>query len=139
MKKEGQGSTARVWGGALRPTGRESTIVKSDRLMITYVGGSTASLEMGEFRLLTDPTFDPAGEEYVTPVCALRKTEGPTLKPEMLGRVDAVLLSHDNHKVGLTSRKGAKRSSRHFRRRVWNIDSSGRSPDGQLHWTDHLS
>lgn len=35
-------------------------------LNITYVGGPTLLLEFGEFRLLTDPTFDPPGGEYTT-------------------------------------------------------------------------
>jgi L-ascorbate metabolism protein UlaG (beta-lactamase superfamily) len=26
---------------------------------ITYIGGPTALIEVGEWRLLTDPTFDP--------------------------------------------------------------------------------
>ena len=58
--------------------------MKSDRLMFTYVGGPTALPEMGRLRLLTDPTFYPVGEVYVTPVYALRKKEGPALEGEML-------------------------------------------------------
>ena len=65
--------------------------------MVTYVGGPTALLELGGLRLLTDPTFDPAGEEYKTPVYTLRKTAGPAVSPDSLGRIDAVLLSHDQH------------------------------------------
>jgi L-ascorbate metabolism protein UlaG (beta-lactamase superfamily) len=64
---------------------------------ITYIGGPTALLELGGLRLLTDPTFDPAGEEYPTGLYTLRKTIDPALKPESLGRIDAVLLSHDHH------------------------------------------
>ncbi|HEY7180596.1 MAG TPA: MBL fold metallo-hydrolase [Blastocatellia bacterium] len=63
----------------------------------TYIGGPSALLELGGLRLLTDPTFDPAGEEYPTGLHTLRKTMGPSLKPESLGRIDAVLLSHDHH------------------------------------------
>ena len=37
-------------------------------LRITYIGGPTALLELAGLRLLTDPTFDPAGTEYRTPV-----------------------------------------------------------------------
>ena len=71
--------------------------VERDELRITYIGGPTALLEMGGLRLLTDPTFDPAGATYTTPVYTLRKTAGPALQPAALGRVDAVLLSHDHH------------------------------------------
>jgi L-ascorbate metabolism protein UlaG (beta-lactamase superfamily) len=35
---------------------------------ITYIGGPTALIEFGGLRLLTDPTFDPAGSTYPTPV-----------------------------------------------------------------------
>ncbi len=64
---------------------------------LTYIGGSTALIELGGLRLLTDPTFDPAGSEYTTPVYVLRKTQDPALSPEALGSVDVVLLSHDHH------------------------------------------
>jgi L-ascorbate metabolism protein UlaG (beta-lactamase superfamily) len=67
------------------------------RLQVTYIGGPTALLELGGLRLLTDPTFDPGGSEYRTPIYVLRKTQGPALSPEMAGAVDAVLLSHDHH------------------------------------------
>jgi L-ascorbate metabolism protein UlaG (beta-lactamase superfamily) len=64
---------------------------------LTYIGGPTALLDFGGLRLLTDPTFDPGGTEYPTPVYVLRKTQGPALPCESVGRVDVVLLSHDHH------------------------------------------
>ena len=36
-------------------------------------------LEIGGFRLLTDPTFDPAGSEFTSGPVTLRKTVGPAL------------------------------------------------------------
>jgi L-ascorbate metabolism protein UlaG (beta-lactamase superfamily) len=66
-------------------------------LLVTYIGGPTALLELGGLRMLTDPTFDPAGSEYPTPVYVLRKTQGPALSAEAIGAVDLVLLSHDHH------------------------------------------
>jgi L-ascorbate metabolism protein UlaG (beta-lactamase superfamily) len=66
-------------------------------MRIIYLGGPTAIVEWGGARLLTDPTFDPAGETYSTPVYTLRKTLGPALEPDALGHIDAVLLSHDHH------------------------------------------
>ena len=66
-------------------------------LQVTYLGGPTALLELDGVRLLTDPTFDPAGTTYPTGLYTLRKTQGPALQPEALGRIDAVLLSHDHH------------------------------------------
>lgn len=68
-----------------------------DDLNFTYIGGPTALLELSGLRLLTDPTFDPAGTEYPTGVYTLRKTAGPAISPESLGRIDVVLLSHDHH------------------------------------------
>lgn len=52
---------------------------------------------MAGLRLLTDPTFDPAGQEYPTSAYTLRKTTDPALSPETLGSIDAILLSHDHH------------------------------------------
>jgi L-ascorbate metabolism protein UlaG (beta-lactamase superfamily) len=66
-------------------------------LKLSYIGGPTALIEVGGVRLLTDPTFDPGGTDYPTPVYTLRKTAGPAIGPESLGRIDAVLLSHDHH------------------------------------------
>lgn len=66
-------------------------------LRLTYIGGPTALLELGGLRLLTDPTFDPAGSEYPRTGYALRKTQGPAVAAEAVGAVDAVLLSHDHH------------------------------------------
>jgi L-ascorbate metabolism protein UlaG (beta-lactamase superfamily) len=69
----------------------------SVRVRLTYVGGPTALIEIGGLRLLTDPTFDPAGSEYPTPFYVLRKTQDPALAAASLGRIDFVLLSHDHH------------------------------------------
>lgn len=64
---------------------------------MTYVGGPTALLELGGVRFLTDPTFDPPGDDYTTGPVTLHKTQEPALGPPNLGRVDVVLLSHDHH------------------------------------------
>jgi len=71
--------------------------VRGAELKVTYIGGPTALLELGGLRLLTDPTFDPAGEEYKTGLYTLKKLAGPAIGLESIGRVDAVLLSHDHH------------------------------------------
>ena len=68
-----------------------------DRIAITYVGGPTILLDFGGVRLLTDPTFDPAGGEYKSGPVTLRKLTGPALSPGALGSFDYVLLSHDHH------------------------------------------
>ncbi len=63
---------------------------------ITLIGGPTALIEVGGFRLLTDPTFDPPGD-YKLPHVTLTKTSRPALSARAVGPVDAVLLSHDQH------------------------------------------
>ena len=66
-------------------------------LDMTYIGGPTALIEFGGVRLLTDPTFDPAESEYKTNIYTLRKTKGPAVNGSSIGRINAVLLSHDHH------------------------------------------
>jgi L-ascorbate metabolism protein UlaG (beta-lactamase superfamily) len=65
---------------------------------ITYIGGPTALIEIGGLRLLTDPTFDPPGKRYHFGWGTMsRKLQAPAIDPDALGRIDAVLLSHDHH------------------------------------------
>ena len=74
----------------------------ASRLRVRYLGGPTALIEIGGLRLLTDPTFDPPGA-YASGTRTLTKTMNPALSPEALGRIDAVLLSHDQHPDNLDS------------------------------------
>ena len=53
----------------------------NDQLLFTYIGGPTASIEIAGLRLLTDPTFDKAGEEYKTSIYTLHKTANPGIRP----------------------------------------------------------
>jgi len=65
---------------------------------ITHVGGPTTLIDVGGWRLLTDPTFDPAGDRYRFGFgLASRKLSGPSLAADAIGPIDAVLLSHDHH------------------------------------------
>lgn len=64
---------------------------------VTYIGGPTALIEMGGLRLLTDPTFDPAGTEYPAARYTLRKTQSPALRADALPPIDVALVSHDHH------------------------------------------
>ncbi|MFI8768153.1 MBL fold metallo-hydrolase [Streptomyces sp. NPDC053792] len=59
----------------------------------THIGGPTTILEVGGLRLLLDPTFD-APKKYKS---GLEKTKAPALGIDLIGRIDAVLLSHDQH------------------------------------------
>jgi L-ascorbate metabolism protein UlaG (beta-lactamase superfamily) len=88
-----------------------------DTLKITVISGPTALLEVGGLLVLADPTFEPPGS-YNSAV-TLTKLTGPALKPEQIGRVDAVLLSHDQH--------------------FDYLDRSGRGflPSAEIVWTSH--
>lgn len=67
------------------------------KLIATHLGTATMILEVGPFRLLTDPVFDPAGRSYgVLGIARYRRIEPPH-RPAELGRIDAVLLSHHQH------------------------------------------
>jgi L-ascorbate metabolism protein UlaG (beta-lactamase superfamily) len=66
------------------------------RAAITLIGGPTALIELEGARFLTDPTFDDPGD-YELPHVVLRKTSKPALRPEEIGAIDCVLLSHDQH------------------------------------------
>jgi len=63
---------------------------------MTLLGGPTLLIEAAGIRALTDPTFDGPGS-YPLPHATLVKTAGPALGPDRIGRVDVVLLSHDQH------------------------------------------
>jgi L-ascorbate metabolism protein UlaG (beta-lactamase superfamily) len=60
-------------------------------------GGPTVLFEHGGLRFLTDPTFDPPGEYPLGGGRVMAKTAPPNGSTADLGRVDVVLLSHDQH------------------------------------------
>ena len=65
---------------------------------ITHIGGPTALIEVDGWRLLTDPTFDAPGRRYFFGWGTMsRKLAGPAIAAADLGRIDAVLLTHDHH------------------------------------------
>jgi L-ascorbate metabolism protein UlaG (beta-lactamase superfamily) len=65
---------------------------------ITHIGGPTALIEIGDWRLLTDPTFDAPGQKYNFGWgTSSRKLAGPAIAASDLPPIDAVLLSHDHH------------------------------------------
>jgi len=69
---------------------------------LTHIGGPTALVEVAGWRLLTDPTFDPAGGKYDFGWgTGSTKTVGPAIDPSDLGPIDAVLLTHDHHEDNL--------------------------------------
>ena len=62
-----------------------------------YIGGPTAILTIGGLRLMTDPTLDPAGKSYISSggKIILDKVQSPSTTA--IGKIDVVLLSHDQH------------------------------------------
>jgi L-ascorbate metabolism protein UlaG (beta-lactamase superfamily) len=65
---------------------------------LTHIGGPTVLVEVDGLRLLTDPTFDPPGRSYRFGWgTGSRKLAGPAIAAADLGRIDAVLLTHDHH------------------------------------------
>jgi hypothetical protein len=82
------------------------------KLTVTYFGGPSALVEFAGARILTDPTFDPAGGEYTTGPVTLRKTAAPAVAAEAVD-FEFVLLSHDHH--------------------FDNLDRTGRDPGDSVH------
>lgn len=72
------------------------------KIQITHISTATLLLEIGSLRLLTDPVFDPAGGRYFFGygTHSIKLTE-PSISIKDLGKIDAVLLSHDHHEDNL--------------------------------------
>lgn len=67
-------------------------------MRITHIGGPTALIEVGGWRILTDPTFDAPGRRYNFGWgTSSKKLAGPAIPAGDLAPIDAVLLSHDHH------------------------------------------
>ncbi len=74
------------------------TPASSSTATITHIGGPTALIEVGGWRILTDPTFDPPGKRYFFGWgTTSRKLAGPAVPAADLGAIDAVLVSHHHH------------------------------------------
>jgi L-ascorbate metabolism protein UlaG (beta-lactamase superfamily) len=88
--------------------------MNSPELAVTYVGGPTAVLPIEDLRLITDPTFDPAGGEYASGTVSLHKARGPALLPDEIGPIDVALVSYDQHPDNLDhSGRAALQDVRH--------------------------
>jgi L-ascorbate metabolism protein UlaG (beta-lactamase superfamily) len=65
---------------------------------LTHIGGPTLLIEVGGWRILTDPTFDAPGKRYFFGWgTTSRKLAGPAIAADDLGPIDAVLITHDHH------------------------------------------
>ncbi len=74
------------------------------KLKITHYDTAMVRLDIGPFRLLTDPVLDAPGRVYKFPSYTLEKTLGlhdPEKLAQQIGPVDAVLLSHAQHRDNL--------------------------------------
>ncbi|MES4909296.1 MULTISPECIES: MBL fold metallo-hydrolase [unclassified Streptomyces] len=72
------------------------TSTTPEQIPIRVLGGPTALFDYGGLRFLTDPTFDEP-RDYHVPGGRLTKTAPSSSAPADLGRIDVVLLSHDEH------------------------------------------
>lgn len=69
---------------------------------ITHIDTACILLEIGNFKILTDPTLDGPGGLYYHGFGAVsRKTQQPALPADGLKDIDLILLSHDQHKDNL--------------------------------------
>jgi L-ascorbate metabolism protein UlaG (beta-lactamase superfamily) len=74
-------------------------------LRLTHIGGPTLLVELDGWRILTDPTFDAPGKRYQFGFgTSSTKVAGPAIAISELGRIDAVLLTHDHHADNLDDR-----------------------------------
>ncbi|HEY9229742.1 MAG TPA: MBL fold metallo-hydrolase [Gemmatimonadaceae bacterium] len=65
---------------------------------LTHIGGPTVLIELGPWRILTDPTFDPPGKRYPFALgTSSVKVGGPAVPVRDLPPIDVVLLTHDHH------------------------------------------
>lgn len=71
--------------------------IPTNQVRLTHIGGPTALIEIGQLRILTDPTFELAGYHYSAGLQVVSKTTSPALLPTALGSVDIILLSHEQH------------------------------------------
>ncbi|MFF0286832.1 MBL fold metallo-hydrolase [Streptomyces sp. NPDC005262] len=69
----------------------------SEHVPVHVFGGPTALFEYAGLRFLTDPTFDAPGDYPRPDGRRLTKTAPSSGRPADLGRIDVVLLSHDEH------------------------------------------
>jgi hypothetical protein len=93
VRGAGRRLRALVGDGPRRPAEHDVNGVR-----LTHVGGPTVLIEVGGWRLLTDPTCDAPGRTYSFGWgAASRKLAGPKIPVGEIGPIDAVLLTHDHH------------------------------------------
>lgn len=72
------------------------------KIVITLIDTACILLDIGGYRILTDPVFDPPGSYYHFGFGSIsKKYSTPAILPETLGKVDLILLSHHQHEDNL--------------------------------------
>lgn len=72
------------------------------KIAITLIDTACLLLDIGGYRILTDPVFDPPGSYYNFGFGTFsKKYSTPAISANSLGKVDLVLLSHDQHEDNL--------------------------------------
>lgn len=74
--------------------------MKTEQVRLTLIGGPTLLIEIGGVRLLTDPTFDEP-QVYSADAVVTEKLTSPSATGDSLLPIDAILLSHDQHRDNL--------------------------------------
>ncbi len=78
-----------------RPTDDGASTVTT---RLTHLSTATVLIEVGPLRLLTDPAFDPAGTRYDFGLGARSvKLDDTAVGHDELGKLDMVLVTHDQH------------------------------------------
>ncbi|GAA5017170.1 MBL fold metallo-hydrolase [Kitasatospora paranensis] len=107
------------------------------KITVTHIGTATVLLEIGGLRLLTDPVFDPAQSTYPYGPVVLRSTAGPAVAARDLPRIDAVLLSHDEHADNLDVTGRTLLAGRPVVTTVSGAERLGDGAIGLAPWTTH--
>jgi L-ascorbate metabolism protein UlaG (beta-lactamase superfamily) len=69
------------------------------KIIVTHIDTACCLIEIGGFKILTDPTLDNSGKYYHHGFGAIsKKTESPILDQISLNEIDLILLSHPQHK-----------------------------------------
>lgn len=101
------------------------------QITVTHVGTATVILEIGSLRILTDPALDPPGRAYRFGFgTGSTKIVGPALTPDAIGRIDAVLISHDQHADNLDA--SGRELLRHVPRVITTRSAARRLGNGAM-------
>ncbi len=69
------------------------------KIIVTHIDTACCLIEIGDFKILTDPTLDNSGKFYHHGFGAIsKKTDNPKLDQISLNSIDLILLSHPQHK-----------------------------------------